>query len=104
MVGYFLDYYGNHALERLGWMETVSRALPFLYIHNLEHYVRDLFYKECFADKDLDNNYSIHDLIPNEKMLIFQQTHFKAFQADTKLRQTDMKNSFTVEKIVSYCF
>ena len=98
MVGYFLDYYGNHALEHLGWMETVSRALPFLYIHNLEHYVRDLFYKECFADKDLDNNYSIDDLLSNEEKLIFQQTQFKAFQADTKLSQTDMKHLFTMKK------
>jgi len=84
MVGYFLDYYGNNALEHLGWMETVSRALPLLYIHNLEHYVQDLFYKECFADKDLDNNYSIDDLLSSEEMSILRQTQFKAFQANTK--------------------
>ena len=86
MVGYFLDYYGNHALEHLGWMETVSRALPLLYVHNLNHYVEDLFYKECFADKDLDNNYAIDDLLSNEGKDFVTLLKGKQMMAENALR------------------
>ncbi len=103
MVGYFLDYYGNNALEHLGWMVTVSRALPLLYVHNLNHYVEDLFYKECFADKDLDNNYAIDDLLSNEKIAEFQQSEFKAFKANTKLKQINIKHVFTLKQFLADC-
>ena len=101
MVGYFLDYYGNNALEHLGWMVTVSRALPLLYVHNLDHYVEDLFYKECFVDNILDSNYSIDDLLSSEEMSILRQARFKAFQANTKLRQINKKYSFTIKKFIA---
>src|SRR5436309_473977 len=92
MVGYFLDYYGNHALEHLGWMETVSRALPLLYVHNLDHYVEDLFYKECFVDNILDSNYSnIDDLMTSEEKSEFRQAQFKPLNPNTKLKQINGK-------------
>ena len=93
MVGYFLDYYGNNALENPGWMVTVSRALPLLYIHNLDHYVEDLFYKECFVD---NSNYSIDDLMTSEEMREFQQAQFKALIPNTKLKQINRKYVFTL--------
>nr|CAG8520206.1 15614_t:CDS:10 [Entrophospora candida] len=103
MVGYFLDYYGNNALEHLGWMVTASKALPHLYKHNLEHYVEDLFYKECFAEKDLDGNYAIDDLITKEEMLKFRRAEFKAFKGNTKLKQTDMVTKFSLKQFIGDC-
>ncbi|CAJ0879355.1 8521_t:CDS:10 [Entrophospora sp. SA101] len=103
MVGYFLDYYGNNALEHLGWMVTASKALPHLYKHNLEHYVEDLFYKECFAEKDLDGNYAIDDLITKEEMLKFRRAEFKAFKGNTKLKQTDMVTKFSLKQFAGDC-
>ncbi|RIA99477.1 hypothetical protein C1645_357996 [Glomus cerebriforme] len=35
MVGYLLEYYSENALHHIGWMMTISKALPFLYKYNL---------------------------------------------------------------------
>src|SRR5437763_4256758 len=104
MVGYFLDYYGNNALEHLGWMVTVSRALPLLYVHNLDHYVEDLFYKECFVDNILDSNYTIDGLMTNEKMIEFQQAQIKALNPNTKLKQiNNRKYAFILKQFLADC-
>ena len=34
IVAYLLEYYTKHAKEYVGWMVTVSQALPLLYKYN----------------------------------------------------------------------
>jgi len=35
IVGFFLDYYSDNAMDNTGWMFTVSRAIPLLFDHHL---------------------------------------------------------------------
>src|SRR2546421_1609580 len=98
IVGYFLDYFCNNAVEHIGWMVTVSRALPSLYGRDLEHYVDSLLYKECFT-KYLDN-YAIVDLISQEKLSKLQKDKFKAFEHDTKLNQKKAECKFAPKQFL----
>ncbi|RIA85730.1 hypothetical protein C1645_808118 [Glomus cerebriforme] len=59
IVGYLLDYYSDNAIISVGWMNTISRALPHLYNHHLDYYVRELFYKPCFGKKQSSINQSL---------------------------------------------
>ncbi|CAG8805715.1 16510_t:CDS:2, partial [Cetraspora pellucida] len=61
-LGYFLEYYSNKAVKEIGWMITVSEIIPKMYAYNKEDknyefyrsYIRLLFFKRCFCEKELD--------------------------------------------------
>ncbi|CAH1764468.1 3623_t:CDS:2 [Entrophospora sp. SA101] len=54
IMGFLLEYYSNHALANVGWMFTVSQAVPLLLSSkNLELYLKELFYKPCFGVKEV---------------------------------------------------
>ncbi|GES92409.1 hypothetical protein GLOIN_2v848825 [Rhizophagus clarus] len=85
MVGYLLEYYSENALHHIGWMTTISKALPLLYRYNLDYYVKPLFYKDCFADKEL-TQYDPSEIIPEHSKPRRNKTQdFKAFKPNTKL-------------------
>ncbi|GBC23046.2 hypothetical protein GLOIN_2v848825 [Rhizophagus irregularis DAOM 181602=DAOM 197198] len=85
MVGYLLEYYSENALHHIGWMATISKALPLLYRYNLDYYVKPLFYKDCFADKEL-TQYDPSEIIPEHSKPRRNKTQdFKAFKPNTKL-------------------
>ncbi|CAH1764434.1 13412_t:CDS:10 [Entrophospora sp. SA101] len=54
IIEFLLEYYSNHALVNVGWMFTVSQAIPLLLSKkNLEMYLKGLFYKPCFGTKEV---------------------------------------------------
>ncbi|CAI2171670.1 19816_t:CDS:10 [Funneliformis geosporum] len=53
MIGFFLDYYSDNAMDNTGWMFTVSRAIPLLFENRLDTYLKDLFSKPIFGTKEI---------------------------------------------------
>nr|CAG8448820.1 3919_t:CDS:10 [Entrophospora candida] len=53
IVGFLLEYYSNHAMENVGWMFTVAKAIPLLLNCNLEIYLKGLLHKPCFGTKEV---------------------------------------------------
>ncbi|RHZ80167.1 hypothetical protein Glove_139g300 [Diversispora epigaea] len=51
ILKYLLDYYADNTKEynNVGWMFTVSKAIPLLYDYHLSEFVRYLFKKACFG-------------------------------------------------------
>ncbi|CAJ0763808.1 13517_t:CDS:2 [Entrophospora sp. SA101] len=47
IVGFLLEYYSNHAMENIGWMFTVAKAIPLLLNHNL---AKEVMINQCFID------------------------------------------------------
>ncbi|CAI2171840.1 19309_t:CDS:10 [Funneliformis geosporum] len=66
VVAYLLEYYSSHAKDHVGWMVTVSTALPLLYKYNYDNYARRLFHKECFANQNYFLAQDPYDIIPEE--------------------------------------
>jgi len=50
IVGFLLEYYSNHAMENIGWMFTVTQAIPLLLNCNLGLYLFNFFFfvNKCF--------------------------------------------------------
>jgi len=48
-------------MQNIGWMSTISQALPLLYDHHMDYYVKELFYKPCFGLKQDHTDLSIID-------------------------------------------
>jgi len=44
MVGYLLEYYSENAIYDIGWMITISKALPLLYRNNLGNKYLTLYF------------------------------------------------------------
>ncbi|RHZ79993.1 hypothetical protein Glove_139g319 [Diversispora epigaea] len=51
ILKYLIDYYADNTKEynNVGWMFTVSKAIPLLYDKNLNEFVQYLFKKPCFG-------------------------------------------------------
>ncbi|RHZ79973.1 hypothetical protein Glove_139g215 [Diversispora epigaea] len=51
ILKYLIDYYADNSKEynNLGWMFTVSKAIPLLYDNHLSEFVKYLFKKPCFG-------------------------------------------------------
>ncbi|CAG8502577.1 9378_t:CDS:10 [Funneliformis caledonium] len=102
MVGYLLEYYSENALHHIGWMITISKALPLLYRYNLDYYVKALFYKECFADKELGTEYDASEIIPeHSKPRRNKIQDFKAFKPNTTL-VSDKNHKPTLQVIFEF--
>ncbi|GES84550.1 hypothetical protein GLOIN_2v1838566 [Rhizophagus clarus] len=81
IVAYLLEYYSRHATDYVGWMSTVSRALPLLFKYNYDDYVKKLFRKECFVNQ----NYFLakdHDNIIPEEYQKRRGMKFRAFEVN----------------------
>ncbi|CAI2186997.1 17156_t:CDS:2, partial [Funneliformis geosporum] len=87
IVGYLLEYYTTHATRNLGWLITVSKALPELYNHELlHHYAKDIFYKKCFKGLEMSHNIDHRDFMPHDIEKRRQKAqNFIAFCPNTKL-------------------
>ncbi len=44
IVGFLLEYYSNHAMENIGWMFTITQAIPLLLNCNLGLYLFIYYY------------------------------------------------------------
>ncbi|RIA89799.1 hypothetical protein C1645_824254 [Glomus cerebriforme] len=98
IVGYLLEYYTNNAVWNIGWLITVSKALPELYGHKLlGYYAREIFYKECFMGSELPHNIDYRDVIPYEIEKRRQKKQsFIAFSPNTKLVINDSSHRFNL--------
>ncbi|CAG8644699.1 3160_t:CDS:2, partial [Funneliformis mosseae] len=89
IVGYLLEYYTTHATRNLGWLITVSKALPELYNDNhelLNYYAREIFFKKCFKGLELSDNIDYRDFMPLDVEKRRQKSQkFIAFCPNTKL-------------------
>ncbi|PKY45737.1 hypothetical protein RhiirA4_542826 [Rhizophagus irregularis] len=66
IVAYLLEYYTRHAIDYVGWMSTVSKALPLLFKYNYDDYVKKLFRKECFVNQNYFPAKDHYNIIPEE--------------------------------------
>ncbi|GES84549.1 hypothetical protein GLOIN_2v1769896 [Rhizophagus clarus] len=81
IVGYLLEYYSRHATENIGWMCTVSKALPLLFKYNYDDYAKKLFRKECFADQDFFSTQDSFEIIPKKYLdRLNHDIKFRAFK------------------------
>ncbi|CAG8588354.1 13911_t:CDS:10 [Funneliformis caledonium] len=89
IVGYLLEYYTTHATRNLGWLITVSKALPELYNDNhelLNYYAKEIFFKKCFKGLELSDNIDYRDFMPLDVEKRRQKSQkFIAFCPNTKL-------------------
>jgi len=44
VVAYLLEYYSRNAMDSVGWMTTVSKAIPFLFKYNYGSLFNQNFY------------------------------------------------------------
>ncbi|GBC10383.1 hypothetical protein RclHR1_09590006 [Rhizophagus clarus] len=96
IVAFLLEYYTSHAIEYAGWMTTVSKALPFLYMYNYENYVRKLFRKDCFSDQDHFSAQDPYEIIPGGFISgHFREKNFMAFRPKFRL-QSDKDSAFNI--------
>ncbi|CAG8752877.1 16453_t:CDS:2, partial [Funneliformis mosseae] len=99
MIGFFLDYYSDNAMDNTGWMFTVSRAIPLLFENRL-----DLFSKPIFGTKEIhldESHINAKDLPKGKSKFI------RAFVPNTELtpttepsRMRNTKKLQTVMKII----
>ncbi|PKC12005.1 hypothetical protein RhiirA5_397165 [Rhizophagus irregularis] len=87
IVGYLLEYYTNNAVQNIGWLITVSKAIPELYRHKLlDYYAKEIFYKKCFLGMEMSYNIDYRDVIPYEiEKKRKKKQNFIAFSPNTKL-------------------
>ena len=68
----------------------------------LDYYVKALFYKECFADKELGTEYDPSEIIPeHSKPRRNRIQDFKAFKPNTRL-SSDKNNKPTLQVIFEF--
>ncbi|GBC09935.1 hypothetical protein RclHR1_09210004 [Rhizophagus clarus] len=99
VVAYLLEYYSCHATDYVGWMSTVSKALPLLFKYNYDDYARKLFRKECFANQDYFSAQDPYNIIPVKYQA--KRNHnikFTAFRID-KLQSDEYKRYNRIRKL-----
>ncbi|RIA81856.1 hypothetical protein C1645_836284 [Glomus cerebriforme] len=90
IVAYLLEYYTENSLRHIGWLITVSEALPELYEYRLENYVRELFYKRCISGWNISNLVEYVDITPREIAVSLKESNkLRAFNPTSKLISTD---------------
>src|ERR1051325_2101188 len=121
IVAYLLEYYSRNATNNVGWMCTVSTAIPLLFKYNygslfiyfkencsnlpiveiylhfffckIDDYARKLFRKECFADQDYFSAQNPYEIIPKEYLIRHNHNiKFRAFRPMVELESD--KNHF----------
>ncbi|CAG8609681.1 2576_t:CDS:2, partial [Scutellospora calospora] len=97
IVGYLLDYYSENAMNNAGWMFSVSQAIPDLYDHNMDHYVKELFHKPCFGSKEIHIDMSV--INPRDLLEARYQTIYAFDITPSLLRKSDMFNPAQFKKL-----
>ncbi|CAB5386008.1 unnamed protein product [Rhizophagus irregularis] len=118
IVTYLLEYYAKNATKHLGWLITISKALPSLYSYKLEYYVKELFYKKCMEGIEISNIIEYSDIIPkkiqdtlndNQKFqafnpiseLILKRNEKRKFQAFNSISKFILLKIFKIKSISS---
>ncbi|CAB5091021.1 unnamed protein product [Rhizophagus irregularis] len=65
IVAYFLEYYSRNPTNCVGWLCTVSKAIPLLFKYNYDDFARKLFIR-CFADQGHLLGQDPDEIIPKE--------------------------------------
>ncbi|RGB24235.1 hypothetical protein C1646_773379 [Rhizophagus diaphanus] len=92
VVAYLLEYYSRNATDNVGWMCTVSKAIPLLLKYKYDDYVRKLFTRRCFVYQNLFLGQDSDEIIPNEYLKSRNyDTKFRAFRLTVKKLKTDKK-------------
>ncbi|CAB4421702.1 unnamed protein product [Rhizophagus irregularis] len=81
IVAYLLEYYTRNPTNCVGWLCTVSKAIPLLFKYNYDDFARKLFIR-CFADQG-----EVHS---NEYLERYNNdTNFRAFAPEVKLKSDE---------------
>ncbi|CAG8716744.1 12529_t:CDS:10 [Rhizophagus irregularis] len=91
IVAYLLEYYAENLLKHkhIGWLSTVSEALPDFYRYNLTSYAKGLFFKRCISGIKISKMIEYEDIIPKEiEVIVKASQEFIAFNPNTKLIST----------------
>ncbi|GET65906.1 uncharacterized protein OCT59_016863 [Rhizophagus irregularis] len=89
IVAYLLEYYTENSLKHIGWLSTVSEALPDLIKYNLKNFIKEIFYKRCISGVEISNMIDYTDLTPKEiEATVKESQEFIAFNPNTKLIST----------------
>ncbi|CAB5370370.1 unnamed protein product [Rhizophagus irregularis] len=75
-VAYLLEYYSRNPTNCVGWMCTVSKAIPLLFKYNYDDFARKLFIR-CFAEGHLSGQ------DPDE---IIPKGYLENYNSDIKFR------------------
>ncbi|CAB4417367.1 unnamed protein product [Rhizophagus irregularis] len=79
IVAYLLEYYSRNPTNCVGWMCTVSKAIPLLFKYNYDDFARKLFIR-CFADQGLSGQ------DPDEILPKGYKGYLESYNSDTKFR------------------
>ncbi|CAB5389616.1 unnamed protein product [Rhizophagus irregularis] len=94
IVAYLLEYYSRNPTNCVGWLCTVSKAIPLLFKYNYDDFARKLFIR-CFADQGILGDPSVQDsdeIIPKEYLESYNNdTKFRAFAPEVKLKSDKPK-------------
>ncbi|CAB4404217.1 unnamed protein product [Rhizophagus irregularis] len=75
--------------KHIGWLSTVSEALPDFYRYNLTSYAKGLFFKRCISGIKISKMIEYEDIIPKEiEVIVKASQEFIAFNPNTKLIST----------------
>ncbi|CAB4389250.1 unnamed protein product [Rhizophagus irregularis] len=89
IVAYLLEYYTENSLKHIGWLSTVSEALPDLIKYNLKNFIKEIFYKRCISGVEISNMIDYTDLTPKEiEATVKESQELIAFNPNTKLIST----------------
>ncbi|CAI2181778.1 17756_t:CDS:10 [Funneliformis geosporum] len=107
IVAYLLEYYSTNAIKSVGWMCTVSKALPLLYKYDYDEYAKRLFRKRCFADQNYFSAHEHFDIIPENYLNEANDDNkFVAFRPRDRLRSdkvTFLYNWPQTRNFFNYC-
>ncbi|CAB4421660.1 unnamed protein product [Rhizophagus irregularis] len=85
IVAYLLEYYSRNPTNCVGWLCTVSKAIPLLFKYNYDDYARRLFIR-CFVDQSHFSGQDPDEIIPKKFLESYNNTtKFRAFTPTVKL-------------------
>ncbi|CAB4389248.1 unnamed protein product [Rhizophagus irregularis] len=91
IVAYLLEYYTENSLKHIGWLSTVSEALPDLSNKcNLKSFIKEIFFKRCISGVEISDVIDYTDLTPKEiEVTVKESQELIAFNPNTKLISKD---------------
>ncbi|GES86409.1 hypothetical protein GLOIN_2v865196 [Rhizophagus clarus] len=105
IVAYLLEYYTeiSHSFQHVGWLCTVSEALPDLYHYNLRNHAKEIFYKRCISDIKISDMVEYSEITPREVDVAVKLSQgIVAFNPNTKLipkKETRKSISYYLRKL-----
>ncbi|RGB38581.1 hypothetical protein C1646_812538 [Rhizophagus diaphanus] len=86
IVAYLLEYYSRNPTNCVGWMCTVSKAIPLLFENKYDDYARKVFIR-CFADQDHSSGQDPDEIIMEGYLEYYNysDTKFRAFTPMVRL-------------------